>query len=377
MKILVIGGTGTMGKPLVNLLYKDNDLSVVCRKKKEELQGVCYYYGNAKDRAFMSDVLNQHFDAIVDFCLYSSTEFPLYYEPLLKATDQYICLSSVQVCADIDDPKTEDSPRFMETDPPVKGMLGEGNFHWYCYEKARIEDVLRKSSYKNWTIIRPSITMNEDHYMWGDFRDEEWTYRIFRGKSVVIPKNMLSLKTSITYGGDVAQMLLAIIGDKSTLCQTYNVTSNVYTWGELLNIFEKIYERLGFPMKIKYIESHEPIVKNSARKSYYERTRTIDRTFDSTKVYELMRQKHIEKNFASFENKLEEWINRDFCRIPQRISHSQIEQVARLDSITGEETSKDLFEGNLDYLQYLAARNLPGIYYPSIVFLKKLYHLIR
>lgn len=377
MKILVIGGTGTMGKPLVDLLYKDNEISVICRKKKAELQGVCYYYGDAKDRKFMSSVLNQHFDTIVDFCLYSSIEFPLYYEPLLKATDQYVCLSSVQVCADSNIPKTEESPRFLETDPPVRGQFGNGNYFYYCYEKARIEDVLKKSNYKNWTIIRPSITMNEDHYMWGDFRDEEWTYRIFRGKSVVIPRNMLGVKTSITYGGDVAHMLRAIIGDSSTLCQTYNVTSNVYTWGELLKIFKRIYERLGYPVKIKYIRNHEPIIKNSVRKSYYERTRTIDRAFDSSKVYELMRQKNMEKNFVSLEDKLEEWINRDLSRIPPKIRKSQIDQVARLDSITGEKTSRCLFDGNMEYFQYLFARSFPGLYYTLIVFLIKIHNYIR
>lgn len=359
MKILIIGGTGTMGAPLTDLLDSLNeDVSIVCRNKTKEKKNVKYFYGNAKDEVFMQAVLSTgHYDSIIDFCLYNSKEFSQKYELLLHHTNQYICLSSIQVVADSDLPKTEESPRYMETDPPMKGE----KYYWYCYEKARIEDTLIKSGYQNWTIIRPSITMNEDHYFWGDFIDELWTYRILRGGTVPIPKNMLNVKTSITYGGDVAQMLLSIIGNPTALGQIYNVTSNVFTWGQLLELYKSIFGKMGFQIKIKYLDNAKPLMINSGYKYLYERTRTNNRVFDSSKVYRLMEQKKIKREFASFENKLEEWVRRDLSRLPKSIERSQIMQVALLDKICNEFTNRSAMGGAKHYSIYLCYRIAPTL----------------
>lgn len=216
MKALVIGGTGTMGGPLVEKLYnKGYSVSVVCRNKvKGEQRDIQYYYGNAKQSDFIKGVLAQSYDVIVDFMVYSSEEFQKYYELLLNSTNHYICLSSAAVYSDVNSPKNEMSPRFMETDPPVKG---DSKYLWYCYEKARIEDTLIHSSYNNWTIIRPGMTMGSKHYFWGEWIDEEWMFRIIHNQKVIIPTDMLNFKASITYGADVADMIVAIIDNKESL----------------------------------------------------------------------------------------------------------------------------------------------------------------
>ena len=108
-KILIIGGTGNMGRPLVKSLAEGgHNVSVVCRRKvgEEDIRrlasnGGGYYFGDAKDRKFMASVLTQHYDAIVDFCIYSSDEFRERMGTFLDMTDQYVCLSSAAVYADI------------------------------------------------------------------------------------------------------------------------------------------------------------------------------------------------------------------------------------------------------------------------------------
>lgn len=355
MKILIIGGTGTMGKPLVqSCLTQGYCVSVVCRRLVTEIPNVKYYYGDAKNDTFISDILIEHFDCIIDFCLYSSQEFICKYQKYLKSTDQYICLSSVQVCADTEGLKTEESPRWMEIDPP-ESYNKDDKYNWYCYEKARIEDTLKLSNYKNWTIIRPSITMNENHYLWNDYIDEDWTYRIIRGQSIVVPKNMLNIKTSITCGSDVAQMLMAIIGNKSSLSEIYNVTTKIYTWGELLEKYKKIFKKYGYEIKIKYIESHEPLVRNSYHKCTYERTRIIDRSFDSSKVYELMDQNNIERKFAVLDEEIEAWIKKDLQNIPNKIE-KQVDSIARLDRISHEWTPLNRFSSKKLIVDYIAYR---------------------
>lgn len=112
--ILVIGGTGNMGRPLVKSLVESGHcVSVVCRKmvgeedaRRLENSGGRYFYGNAKDKEFMAGVLDCHFDAIVDFCIYSSAEFKERMNVFLDHTDQYVCLSTAAVYADIPTPKT-------------------------------------------------------------------------------------------------------------------------------------------------------------------------------------------------------------------------------------------------------------------------------
>ena len=49
MEILILGGTGAMGVPLVNLLAKDHKLFVTTRAKKENRGNITYIQGNAKD----------------------------------------------------------------------------------------------------------------------------------------------------------------------------------------------------------------------------------------------------------------------------------------------------------------------------------------
>jgi len=110
-----------MGKPLVKSMVESGcNVSVVCRRKVDEkdsrrLQdsGGGYFYGDAKDRKFMDDVLKRHYDAIVDFCIYTSEEFKERAGSFLDNTDQYVALSTAAVYADIPTPKNESYPRYI------------------------------------------------------------------------------------------------------------------------------------------------------------------------------------------------------------------------------------------------------------------------
>lgn len=356
-KILVIGGTGTMGKPLVSELYsKKYYIDVLCRHQVVDNRNIRYLIGDAKDNAFMKKVLSEYYDVIVDFCMYSSQEFRLNYISLLKATKHYICLSSAAVYADDNEPKSEEFPRYMEIDPPV---FGEDKYMWYCYEKARIEDILRTSKYNNWTIIRPGMTMNDNHFFWGDWIDEEWCFRILHNKKVVIPKDMLKYKASITYGGDITQMILAVISMPEAIGQIYNVTStNVFSWEELLHVYQKAFEKNGYAIKIHYVESSEEILKYYPGMRYvYERARLLDRVFDSSKIYKLMGS----YCFTSVEEKIQEWVSDYINKKPQKIRSIKVFSTASIDKITGENTSILFFESLKDYSLYFIYRYIPII----------------
>ena len=47
MNILVLGGTGSMGRPLVDKLSKENTVHVTTRKAKASTDNIKYIQGNA------------------------------------------------------------------------------------------------------------------------------------------------------------------------------------------------------------------------------------------------------------------------------------------------------------------------------------------
>ena len=72
MSILVLGGTGAMGVPLVKLLVERGDeVFVTSRRKCEDTVNVHYLCGNAHEEQFFSSLLATNWDAIVDFMVYN------------------------------------------------------------------------------------------------------------------------------------------------------------------------------------------------------------------------------------------------------------------------------------------------------------------
>ena len=76
MEILVLGGTGAMGVPLVKVLSEQNhQVYVTTRAEKQSDGNVVYLRGNAKNDEFFSQLMNRNYDVIVDFMVYSTNEF--------------------------------------------------------------------------------------------------------------------------------------------------------------------------------------------------------------------------------------------------------------------------------------------------------------
>ena len=76
--ILVLGGTGAMGTPLVQQLAQENNVYVTSRRKRQlsNSSNITYIQGNAKDVKFLADVLSQRrWDSVVDFMVWGKLEF--------------------------------------------------------------------------------------------------------------------------------------------------------------------------------------------------------------------------------------------------------------------------------------------------------------
>ena len=110
-----------------------------------------YIKANAKDRAVLDELLSRHYDGIVDFMIYPTGEIPVYLPLMLQNTEHYIYLSSYRVFADEEHPVVESSPRLLDASKDEEFVRSDD----YGIYKARGEDFLRQSRFRNWTILRP------------------------------------------------------------------------------------------------------------------------------------------------------------------------------------------------------------------------------
>ena len=114
-RVLVLGGTGAMGVYLVPKLagmgYK---VDVAATDKRQDEENIHYMQCDAKDPKVLSALLDGGYDCIADFLIWNGEEFKKVYENFLKATQQYVYLSSYRIYAGGDAPITEQSPRLLD-----------------------------------------------------------------------------------------------------------------------------------------------------------------------------------------------------------------------------------------------------------------------
>ena len=243
-KILILGGTGAMGVPLVEQLSNIGYEVVVTsrRKRNSDKSNVRYVIGNAHDDFFLNPLLEvDDWDAIVDFMVYTTQEFKGRVDMLLDNTKQYIFVSSARVYAKSDAKINENTPRLLDVIEDEDYL----NTDEYSLTKARQEDILKNSEKKNWTIIRPSITYNNNRLQLGVLEKEHWLYRALHGRSIVFSRDIGCKLTAMTTGDDVIKGIISIIGKQDAQGEAFHITEeNSYKWNEILNIYLDILEKI-------------------------------------------------------------------------------------------------------------------------------------
>lgn len=285
-KVLVLGSTGAMGRYLVPELadmgYEVTGVSlddaVPCR------DNVVCIKGNAFDKDFLEGLLHQGFDGIVNFMSYGSHPFGEYYKMFLDNTSHYIFLSSCRVYDDKEVPIKETSPRLWDSSEDE--VLKASND--YCIHKARAEDLLQKSPYTNWTIVRPATTFSTMRLQLVTLEFSNSVGRALQGKKVVLPKQAMDKPATLSWGGDVAKMIARILFRDEAKREAYNVCSAEYrTWEEIAAYY---HELVGLEAvwvdKEDYIAIIDPKKRNAARWQL-EYARLFHRITDNSKVLKL------------------------------------------------------------------------------------------
>lgn len=238
MKILILGGTGAMGVHVSQLLSNwGNTVVVTTRQHRQSVDDIQYRVGNAKNATFLSTLLEEHWDAIVDFMIWSSADFRERYQDLLAATDQYIFTSSYRVYND-DEVITENSPRLLDTIKDEEYLKTDE----YALAKARCENMLMSCGKSNWTIVRPAVTYDgSGRFQLTVLESDAWLWRAVHRIPVPIAEVMLDTEATMSWGGDVARMIALLVGNKMAFGEIFTVsTSEHLTWREISNLYSEV-----------------------------------------------------------------------------------------------------------------------------------------
>lgn len=360
MKILVLGGTGAMGTHLVSLLSQNgHDVIVTSRKKREGYSSVQYVMGNARDITFIKKLLNDHYDAIVDFMSYKTNEFYERYELYLNATDQYVFLSSARVYAGSGNmPIREDSPRLLDVCTDKTYLKTDE----YALTKARQENILFNSRRKNWTIIRPYITYSEIRLQLGVLEKEYWLYRALKNRTIVFSKDIAENLTTLTYGLDVSKAIAAVIGQSKAFGEAFHITGEYcIKWNDVLSIYMNTLD------KSRGLKHSAVLVDKSLRLKYPEAKwqvkydRYFNRRFDNSKIAQFI-------DISTFV-KPENGLVKCFEYFLQNPKFNSIEwkQEGVLDSITNEYADNEEFASKKSLCQYRFYRLLPSLLYIDVL----------
>lgn len=236
--ILVLGGTGAMGRYLVPELRKlgyDVD-AVTLDDVVSDDPRLRYIKGNAKTPGFLEQLLEKGYDGIVDFMTYTTEEFRKIHPLLLDHTKHYIFLSSCRVFADAP-PITENSPRLLDVSQDADFLATED----YALYKAKEEDILTASAYSNWTIVRPATTYSTGRFQLVTLEAQTVIYRMQAGKTIVLPEGAMVCQATLSWGGDVAKMIARLLLNDQAYRQSYNVaTAEHHSWAEIAQLYNEI-----------------------------------------------------------------------------------------------------------------------------------------
>jgi len=288
MDILILGGTGAMGQYITNILSeKGFNVSVTSRSARiSENEKIEYIQGNAMEENFLCYITNrQKWDCVIDFMTYNTATLQKRLKTLLECTNQYIFISSARVYADSETPLTEDSPRLLDVCTDKEYLATEE----YALEKARQENLLFESEYKNWTIIRPSLTYSDKRLQLGVYEKENWLWRALKGRSIVFSEDLMDRCYTMSWGKDVAQCIEQTVCCKSAVGQIYNpVLSDAVKWSEVLEIYCDVIEKhTGKKPKVKIVKKCTNL-KIPYAKYQVLYGRYFNRHFDNSRLKEIV-----------------------------------------------------------------------------------------
>ena len=280
-KILLLGGTGALGEYLVDELVKtDHTVHITSRSPHKDFKNIHYLHGNAKEDAFLDDVLKASYDCVVDFMIWPTETFKKKIDQIAAKTGHYMYLSSYRAYADADmKPLAEDSPLLVDVCTDKEYLKTDE----YALAKGREERVLKDSSYDNWTIVRPAVTFSKARFQIGTLEASSIIPRAIKKRPLLLPREMVTKRAAVSWAGDVGRMMAFLLGNDKAKREVFNVaTAESHTWGEIAAYY---HELIGTDVVLGDLDSYIKVVRGQYQVRY---DRMRNRIVDNSKILNLM-----------------------------------------------------------------------------------------
>ena len=251
MKILFIGGTGTISMAISKLLLsKGHTLYLLNRgNRKLSLSGdLVELKADINDEDTVKKLIHElHFDAVADFIAFEPKQLERDYRLFKGKTNQFIYISSASAYQ-----KPLSNYLITESTPLA-------NPYWeYSRNKIAGEDYLMKLYREEGfpiTIVRPSHTYDERSVPMGAHGDNG-SYaiikRMLEGKPVIIHGDGTSLWT-LTHNSDFAVAFAGLIGNIHAIGEAVQITSDEsVTWNQ---IYQTVADALGVKLNAVHVAS--------------------------------------------------------------------------------------------------------------------------
>ncbi len=287
-KVLILGATGAMGRYLTpKCVAAGYEVDAVCLEDMvSDAPNLRYIKAeDARAPEFVDAIVKNGYDAVVDFMIYNSISFRETFFKYCENTSQYIYTSSCRVYANEVTPIVESSPRLLDVTKDRDLLFSDD----YCMHKARGEDALRASKYKNWTIIRPSTTYSAKRCQLLTLERSKPLKHFLSGEPVLLDEAARNIPASLTWGGDVAEMIFRLVFNDKAICDDFNVTSSESrTWEEIAGYYKDIfglnYEWVDGLTYQRFRNSKFDPEKSLGAIWQMKYARLFDRVYDNTKM---------------------------------------------------------------------------------------------
>lgn len=251
MKILFIGGTGTISMAITKLLAaQGHELYLLNRgNRNDDLpEGIKFITTDINDEERTAALLEgMEFDCVGEFIGFVPAQLERDYRLFKGKTKQFIYISSASAY------RKPMQGYVITEETPLENPYWE-----YSRNKKACEEYLL-GLYKEEgfpiTIVRPSHTYDERSVplgVHGNGGSWQVVKRIKEGKPVIIHGDGSSLWT-ITHNSDFAKAYVGLIGNPKAIGETFHITTDEsVSWNE---IYGYIAEALGVTLKPYYVAS--------------------------------------------------------------------------------------------------------------------------
>ena len=251
MKILLIGGTGTISSAITRQLAETTHEVYLLnrgtnnRHVPENVKLIVADINNEEE--VRKELADMNFDAVCDFIGFVPSQLERDYRLFAGKTKQFLYISSASAY------------HKPVRDYRISEATTLANPYWeYSRNKIACEEYLFKMYRENGfpvTIIRPSHTYCERSVPLGGHGDKgSWQVlkRMLEGKPVIIHGDGTSLWT-LTYNEDFAKAFIGLLGNPHAIGEAFQITSDEsVTWNQ---IYQSVADALGVELKPYYVAS--------------------------------------------------------------------------------------------------------------------------